>query len=197
MSVSSLGRTATLPSFREPVAPLGASELGGVGQTKGSFTVTELPTHRAAVSVTSGSPLEPFARVGLSRAVDNVDEVQQFQDLMRRNTVELVEARQPDLASIPAKEANFDPQAFVQGLSPESLQQHFAEAKDDFRREVTSNDVSFDESTPISRSTVLIRERLNEAEIIRRLPSTVANNRLTEMVSFQDGGTVGSFAAVA
>ena len=189
MSVSSLGRTATLPSFREPVAPLGGSELGGVRQTKGSFTVTELDTHRAAPEVQSGSPLDPFARVSLTRAVDNVDEVQKFQELMRRNSVEFVNSAE----SYP----DFDAEAFLQEFPSEVLEERLAEIQAARMKEVTSNDVSFDSSTPINRSTVLIKERLNDAEFIRRLPSTVANSRLTEMVSFTEIEDAGVFAAVA
>ena len=181
MSISSLGRTLASPSLREPISSNQAAEAKNSAAVK----VTDLAPTQVAQSVERPTtqpyerPPEPKPQVERSL----VDEILQFQDLMQRNSVEFAASgplSSPELKIVDHVN-NID---FEREIPPEAFKERIFELREDFVETLSSDNISFDTSAPLSRMVLVIKENINETEFVRQLPRSINDERVRNLIAF-------------
>jgi hypothetical protein len=183
MSISSLGRTLASPSLREPVSSNQAAEAKNSAAGK----VTDLAPTQVTQSVERPTTQpyerssEPKPQALVERSL--VDEIQQFQDLMQRNSVEFAASgplSSPELKIVDHVN-NID---FEREIPPQAFKERIFELREDFVETLSSDNISFDTSAPLSRMVLVIKENINETEFVRQLPRSINDERVRNLIAF-------------
>jgi hypothetical protein len=198
MSISSLGRSIASPNLREPVAQVSLSEINAKIKKSGA-KVTELPDRKTVQEIdkaqVSANEKINASQGDIQNTLQVVDEVQRFQDLMRRNDIKFDASgplSRPEF-TIVDRVNNID---FEREIPPEALKKRIFELREDFISDLSADNISIDVSDSLSNMVVIIKESINETEFIRHLPSEITDQRVKNLMAFaQDQGF--DFEAVA
>jgi hypothetical protein len=198
MSISSLGRSIASPNLREPIAQVSLSEINAKIKKSGA-KVTELPDRKTVQEIDKAQVFVNDKTSANQSENQNtqqvVDEVQRFQDLMRRNDVKFDASgplNRPEF-TIVDRVNNID---FEREIPPEALKKRIFELREDFINDLSSDSISIDVSDSLSNMVVIIKESINETEFIRHLPKEITDERVKNLMSFaQEQGF--DFEAVA
>ena len=185
-SISSLGRTLATPNLREPVAQVSMSEINAK-MKKSAAKVTELPESKTVQEVNKAQvSVNEKVNVNTSSTSNTqqvVDEVQRFQELMRRNNVKFDASgplSRPEL-TIVDRVNNID---FEREIPPEALKEQIFELREDFLSNLSADNISIDVSESLSNMVVVIKENINETEFIRHLPKEITDERVKNLMAF-------------
>lgn len=196
MSISSLGRSIASPNLREPVAQVSLSEINAKIKKSGA-KVTELPDRKTVQEIDKAQVFaNDKTRANQSQNTQQVvDEVQRFQDLMRRNDIKFDASgplSRPEF-TIVDRVNNID---FEREIPPEALKKRIFELREDFINDLSSDNISIDVSESLSNMVVVIKESINQTEFIRHLPKEITDERVKNLMSFAQEQGFG-FEAVA
>ena len=185
MSISVLGRSLAGPNLREPVAQVSISEINSKIKKSGA-KVNELPDSKTVQDVQKSQvsvneKLNAVQEQSNSKQV--VDEVQRFQDLMRRNNIKFDASgplNRPEFTIVDHVN-NMD---FEREIPPEALKERIFELREDFINDLSADNISIDVSESLSNMVVIIKESINETEFIRHLPKDLTDERVQNLMTF-------------
>ena len=186
MSIASLGRSLAGAALRDPVAPLSAQEQRSGRAAPKTETVNELVDTQVVTDVEKTLAktvnAEPSAAVRPTEA-DVASTVEQFQNLMRRNSVEFNAKgplSRPELTIVD----HINKIDFERALPPAALKEHLFELRQDFIAGLQSDRISVDASSPLSSRVIVIKESINDVEFVRHLPRRLNQERLNGLIAF-------------
>jgi hypothetical protein len=188
MSIASLGRSLAGAALRDPVAPLSAQEQRNARAAPKTEAVTELADTQVVTDVekTLTKSVQPEQQQRPSVAVSEADvasAVDQFQKLMRRNSVEFSATgplSRPELTIVD----HINKIDFERALPPAALKEHLFELRQDFIAGLQADRISVDASSPLSSRVIVIKDNINDVEFVRHLPRRLNQERLDGLIAF-------------
>lgn len=190
MSIASLGRSLAGASLRDPVAPLSGQEQRNARSAPKTESVTELMDTQVVTdvektltrSVTTQAQSAPKVTMAPSES-DVASAVDQFQNLMRRNSVEFSATgplSRPELTIVD----HINKIDFERALPPAALKEHLFELRQDFIAGLQADKISVDTSSPLSSRVIVIKDSINDVEFVRHLPRRLNQDRLDGLIAF-------------
>lgn len=203
MSIASLGRTLAGASLRDPVAPLSAQDQRNTRSAAKTESVTELMDTQVVTdvektltrSVTPEAQQPKPQKQPAPSESDVASAVEQFQNLMRRNSVEFSATgplSRPELTIVD----HINKIDFERALPPAALKEHLFELRQDFLAGLQADKISVDTSSPLSSRVIVIKDSINDVEFVRHLPRRLNQERLDGLIAFASEQGF-NFAAVA
>jgi hypothetical protein len=185
MSIASLGRSLAGGALREPIAPLSSQEQKNAKASPKTEAVNELKDTQVVTDVekTLARVVEEEPKKASIAETDIASAVDQFQKLMRRNSVEFSASgplSRPELTIVDSVN-NID---FERAIPPEALREHIFELRMDFVEGLKADRISVDTSSPLGNQVIVIKESINDMEFVRQLPSTLNQERLDGLIAF-------------
>ena len=189
MSIASLGRSLAGAALRDPVAPLSGQEQRNGRAAPKTESVTELMDTQVVTDVEktltrSVTPEQSAPKVSPTPSeTDVASAVDQFQKLMRRNSVEFSATgplSRPELTIVD----HINKIDFERALPPAALKEHLFELRQDFIAGLQADRISVDTSSPLSSRVIVIKDSINDVEFVRHLPRRLNQERLDGLIAF-------------
>ena len=188
MSIASLGRSLAGAALRDPVAPLSAQEQRSGRAAPKTESATELRDAQVVTDVEktltrSVEQEAPRTQMVAPSETDVAGAVEQFQNLMRRNSVEFSATgplSRPELTIVD----HINKIDFERALPPAALKEHLFELRQDFLSGLQADRISVDASSPISSRVIVIKDSINDVEFVRHLPRRLNQERLDGLIAF-------------